>query len=415
VTRILFVAIHYWPEITGNAPYTTMLAEHLAERGHEVTVLAGMPHYPAGRIQRGYRGQLALSEEHGGVEIRRRAHYVPGRQTALRRGVYEASFLLTGSLYATGPHPDAIVGVSPSLSSAALAAEFAARTRRPFGLILQDLMGRAAEQSGIAGGGAVAALTATAEGWLARRATFVGVVAPDFVPYLRDHGVGADQIVHLPNWTHIAEPRGNRAAARLRLGWAEDQTIVLHAGNMGLKQGLDQVVEAAQAARSGLTDLRFVLMGDGNQRPELERMAAGLSNVDFRPFEPPESFPDTLAAADILLLSERPSVRDMSLPSKVTSYLAAGRPIVAAVGAGSATASLVRRSGAAVLADAGDHHGILRAIASIRDDPATAERLGRAGPRFVAAELSSADGLARSTEFVEGIAAARGAGGHERR
>ena len=113
-------------------------------------------------------------------------------------------------------------------------------------------------------------------------------------------------------------------------------------------------------------------MGDGNQRSDLERQAAGLANLDFRPFEPPETFSDTLAAADILLLSERPSVRDMSLPSKVTSYLAAGRPIVAAVAPGGATATLVARSGAAILTDAGDPAGILGAIASIRDDPAAA-------------------------------------------
>ncbi len=409
VTRILFAAIHYWPEISGNAPYTSLLAEHLAERGHEVTVLTGMPHYPEGLIRRAYRGRFAWSEEHCGVEIRRRAHYVPGRQTALRRAVYEASFLLTGSLALARPRPDVIVGVSPSLSGAALAAEFAVRTGRPFGLVLQDLMGRAAEQSGIAGGRGVARLTAAAEGWIARRAGSVAVAAPDFVPYLVDRGVPADRIVHLPNWTHIAEAHGDRAATRRRHGWADDETIVLHAGNMGNKQGLEQVVEAARAARSDADGVRFVLMGDGNQRSDLERRAAGLSILDFRPFEPSETFPDTLAAADILLLSERASVRDMSLPSKVTSYLAAGRPIVAAVATDGATATLVARTGAGVLVDAGDPGGILRAVASIRSDPAMGERLGRAGQAFAARELSSRDGLARSAAFVEGIAHSSGA------
>jgi glycosyltransferase involved in cell wall biosynthesis len=238
----------------------------------------------------------------------------------------------------------------------------------------------------------------------------VAVVAPDFVAYLLDHGVRSDRIVHLPNWTHIAGPRGDRVATRRRLGWADHETIVLHAGNMGLKQGLEQVVDTAKLARPRAAGVRFVLMGDGNQRSELERRAAGLSNVDFRPFEPPETFPDTLAAADILLLSERPSVRDMSLPSKVTSYLAAGRPIIAAVAAHGATAGLVARSGAAILADAGDPQEILRAIASIQADPVVGERLGRAGQRFAATELSSQDGLARSAEFVEQISAGRPSG-----
>ena len=405
MTRILFVSIHYWPEVSGNAPYTSMLAEHLVERGHDVDVLAGMPHYPEGRIRRAYTGRLAWSEEHLGVAVRRRAHYVPDRQTALRRAVFEASFLLTGSLVMARPRPDIIVGVSPSLAGAALAAEFALRTGRPFGLILQDLVGRAAEQSGISGGRSVARVTAAAEGWIARRASGVAVVAQDFVPYLLERGVQADRIVHLPNWTHIGEPRGDRAAHRRRLGWAEDETIVLHAGNMGLKQGLEQVVEAARIASTGASGLRFVLMGDGNQRTDLEQRGAGLQNLDFRPFEPPETFPDTLAAADILLLSERPSVRDMSLPSKITSYLAAGRPIVAAVAADGATAALIAHSGAAVLTDAGDPGGIVRAIALVTDDPASAGRLGRAGQQFATTHLSSREGLARSAEFVERIAA----------
>ena len=405
MTRILFVAIHYWPEITGNAPYTSMLAEHLVERGHEVAVLAGMPHYPEGRIRRAYQGRLTASERHKGVEIRRRGHYVADRQTAVHRAVYEASFLVSGSFLMATPRPDVIVGVSPSLSGAALAAEFAVRTSRPFGLILQDLMGRAADQSGIAGGRRVAQVTAALEGWIARRATSVAIVAPDFRAYLLDRGVRADRIVNLPNWTHIAEPNGDREATRRRLGWTDDETVVLHAGNMGLKQGLEQVVETAKIARGDrFANLRFVLMGDGNQRSDLERLAAGLSNVDFRPFQPHETFPDTLAAADILMLSERPSVRDMSLPSKVTSYLAAGRPVVAAVAAGGATAALVGRSGAGVLAEAGNPGDILRAIASVRDDPATAERLGTAGRRFAASELSSHDGLARSADFVERLA-----------
>ena len=414
MSRILLVTIHYWPEISGNAPYTTMIAEHLAAEGHDVAVLAGMPHYPAGRIQPPYRGRLTAFEEHRGVAIHRRAHYVPGRQSAFRRVVYEGTFLLTGSLTMGRPPPDAIVGVSPSLSGAALAAELAYRFRRPFGLILQDLMGRAAEQSGIAGGRTVARATAAAECWLARRAAAVGIVAPEFRGYLAESGVAPSRIVDLANWAHITASVEPPATTRARLGWGDDETVVVHAGNMGLKQGLEQVIEAARLAHVSRARVRFVLMGDGNQRTALERGAAGLQTVAFRPFEPAATFADVLAAADVLLVSERPTVRDMSLPSKVTSYLAVGRPIVGAVVADGATARLLRSTGAARLVDAGDPDGLLRAIVELRDDPEAAKQLNSAGRAYVAGHLSPDLALARISDFVARVATSGAVGRNTR-
>jgi colanic acid biosynthesis glycosyl transferase WcaI len=91
---VLLVSIDYWPEETGIGPYSTGLAEHLAAVGHDVTVLAGMPHYPQWRVAPNYRGKWRLREERNGVHILRRRHYIPGRQSALRRAAYEATWLI---------------------------------------------------------------------------------------------------------------------------------------------------------------------------------------------------------------------------------------------------------------------------------------------------------------------------------
>jgi colanic acid biosynthesis glycosyl transferase WcaI len=406
--RILIIGINYWPELTGIAPYTTDLASYLTREGHEVQVITGVPHYPQWRVPQRYR-RIAASESQRGVRITRRGHYVPSRQSALRRGLYEATFLLTGSVVRLDPRPDVILGVSPSLSGALLAAEAAIRTGRPYGLIFQDLMGRAAAQSGISGGGAVARLIGRVEGHVARGAIAVAIVSPDFRTFLEANGVPGSRIVELPNWTHIPAPFRPREQTRSRLRWSTDDTIVLHAGNMGLKQGLEQVVGAARNAYHVEPDVRFVLMGDGNQRAELERLADGLPNVTFRPFEPAATFSDVLAAADVLLLCERPTVVDMSLPSKVTSYLAAGRPIVAAVVEDGATARLLRRSGAALLVEPADPTGMLEAITALRDDPVTSARLASAAVRFAKRELSSDKGLRRASEFVSRLATGRAA------
>jgi exopolysaccharide biosynthesis WecB/TagA/CpsF family protein len=399
VTRILIVGINYRPETTGIAPYTSDIAEHFAAAGHRVTVITGFAHYPAWRLERGER-RLRATEMRNGVRVLRRRHVVPGSQSAIRRATYEATFLLHGAL-SRPERPDVVFGIVPSLSGGILARLFAARARAPYGLIFQDLMAPAARQSGIVGGVRVAGITAALERWTVARARTVGVASESFRPYLRDLGVADDRIVSLPNWSHHEAPRGDRAATRARLGWPVDQTIVLHAGNMGLKQGLGQVVEAARHADEQGGAVRFVLMGEGSQRAALEAEAHGVERLQFLPFQPEDQVPEILDAADLLLVSERASVIDMSLPSKLTAYFAAGHPIVAAVPPEGSTAREVLRSGAGVIVPIGHPDAMNQAVADLRAHPRRAAALGAAGRRYAAESLDLASALGRVDRLLE--------------
>ena len=403
MAHVLFTGINYWPELSGISPYTTGLAEYLAQSGHRVSVITGFPHYPSWSVDPAYRGSLRRREVHAGVDIIRRRHFVPGRQSVVGRGTYEATFLLHGLLTRLDP-PDVVVGIVPSLSGGALARMFAARWHVPYGVIVQDLMGRAAEQSGMAAGGRVAGRVSSFEGWALGRARAVGVVSPSFVPYLQSLGVSRERIVDLPNWIVRPAVKASVAETRQRLGWGSEQ-IVLHAGNMGLKQGLEQVLDAAELAATSDPLIRFVLLGDGNQREQLQQAAAHLPNVQFLPSQTDDDYAAALAAADVLLLTQRSSVADMSLPSKLTSYCAAGRPIVAAVRSDGATYREILRTGAAMAVPSGDPEALLSAIAGLRNDPALAARLGAAGANYAAATLASSEGLERGRRFVEGLLA----------
>src|SRR5690349_4910819 len=139
---IRIYGINYAPEETGIAPYTTGLAQHLASSGHRVTVATGLPHYPAWRVPDDQRH--SRNEQTGGVDIHRRRHYVPRRASAARRGLYELTFYGSGLLARGLPDADIAIGITPSLSGALLAASWAKRHNRPYGLIVQDLMGLAA-------------------------------------------------------------------------------------------------------------------------------------------------------------------------------------------------------------------------------------------------------------------------------
>lgn len=389
--RLLVVSTNYAPELTGIGPYAAQLAEHWAASGAETHVLTGMPHYPSWRTEAAYRGVWRTEEERSGVTVHRRRHYVPPRQSALRRAAFEATVLAHGLVSPPAPRPDAVISQMPSLAGGVIGARLARRHRVPYIPVVQDLMGAAAAQSGIRGGDRAAAVASRAERYALRAAALVGVIHESFIPRVTAYGVDPGRIRLVPNWTHVQAPSADRAATRARLGWHEDTPVVLHSGNMGLKQGLEVLVDAARLA----PEIRIVLMGEGNQHDALRARAAGVPNLDFLPPAGADDFTDVLAAADVLAVTQRASVLDMSVPSKLTSYFVSGRPVVASVADGGGTAQEVQRSGAGLLVAPEDPAAVLAAVRKLVEQPAAADELGAHGPRYVARHLSREAGLAR--------------------
>ena len=396
---MLLIGINYAPEQTGIAPYTTGLAEHLAAHDWDVTVVTGMPHYPQWRVHDNYRWSVRANEMRAGVRLRRVHHHTPAHPTALSRSLYELTFLLH-AMTVRVHRPRCVLGVVPSLSGGVSAALHAARHKVPFGLVVQDLMGPAAAQSGIPGGQFASGPARVLEGWTARRATGLGIVAESFRPYLEGIGVAPERITHLPNWSRLAPPSGSAAEQRRALAWPVEEQIVLHAGNIGFKQGLHNVVAAARLAAERGLPIRFVLMGDGSDRRRLEDLGAGLPTLEFLDPQPEDTFMDIMAAADVLLINEQASVQDMSLPSKITSYLLAGRPVVAAVRDGGSTAAALHESGAALVVPA-EHPGLLLgALRSLAGDHALQTRLATNGFAYAREHFDATTQLAKAARFV---------------
>jgi glycosyltransferase involved in cell wall biosynthesis len=398
--QLLLIGINYAPEETGIAPYTTELAEHLASIGWDVTVVTGMPHYPQWRVPDEYRGPWRLRETRNGVDVRRFRHYVPSQQSALGRVLYEISFLFQ-AVSATGlRRPDVVLGIVPSLSGGVVAALQAARYKVPFGLVVQDLIGQAAAQSGIPGGTLAAGPAQAVEARVLRRAAEVAVVAESFRPWLERAGVPAERMSDLPNWTHLLSPTGAAGDMRAKFGWAPDQTVVLHAGNMGYKQHLENLVATARLAADAGLPLHFVLLGDGSERRRLEDLASGLPNVEFLDLQPAATFLDVLAAADILALNERPTVLDMSLPSKITSYFRASRPLVAAVHPDGATARALTGCGGALVTPPDDPPTLLAALCRLKEDEVLRRKLVTCGAAYANDNFDRITCLAKAERFV---------------
>lgn len=400
--RVTVVGINYSPEPTGIAPYTTGLAEGLADRGHRVRVITGYPHYPWWKVAQGYTG-LSTDEVVKGVEVRRKRHYVPSQPSTVRRAFMEVGFGLRAVL-GRWSRPDVVLLVSPALISSRLAQLRALATGVPVVTWVQDIYTLGLVQAG--GDARQRHLVRRVESSLLARSTRVVVIHERFKSWMVSQlGLQAPVDV-VRNWSHV-QLTTNRHNSEIRSlhDWAPEDVVALHAGNMGAKQGLETVVAASRLAAEAVSSVRFVLLGDGNQRPQLEALDPN-PRLQFIDPLPDGLFEDTLAAADILLVNELPGLTEMSVPSKLTTYYATGLPIVASVDPESVTAAEVKLAGAGLVVPAGDSAALLREVEQLAAQHDLAATLGAAGLSFRLAHLSEAaaiDSFEQSlTAAVEG-------------
>jgi colanic acid biosynthesis glycosyl transferase WcaI len=408
--KVAVLGINYAPEPTGIAPYTTGLAKGLAQRGHEVLVLTGHPHYPYWkRNEDSWR--FRSEEQMDGVRVRRLKHRVPRRLSWIGRAAMELTFGLQ-LLTTRWGQPEVVICVTPPLLAASMSAVRARLTwRRPaIGILVQDLYSRGAAETGAASGLSAHALSLV-ESLAIRLCDGVAVIHTGFTKDLTEHlRVEMRRIREIRNWTHVSPPDPSASAAfRGARGWGADEVVVLHAGNMGYKQGLENVVAAAALAGRSNCRARFVLLGDGNQRASLQATAAGVPALEFLSPVNEQDFPAALGAADVLLVNERWGVAQMSVPSKLTSYFNSGKPILAATEATGLTAGELAASGAGVCVPADRPDLLLSEAIRLGTDRELARRLGEAGRRYCDELLSQQAALDRYEKWIIDLAEMRDA------
>ncbi len=404
--QAMIAGLHYLPERTGNAPYTTGLATGLAERGRQAFVLTGFPHYPEWKRHAGYRG-WKMTERLQGVLVTRLNHFVPSNPRGFARLWMEVSFGLRVATARWGS-PDAVVLVSPALLSTGLALLRARllREKSPVVIWVQDLYSLGMTETGTSGSSG-AKVMAWIESRILRSADGVVVIHDRFRKYVTEQlGVEPARVKVIRNWTHLKPFHlEDREASRASFGWAPDDVVVLHAGNMGAKQGIDNVVEAARLADCDASAVRFVLVGDGNQRARLQEHARGIERIEFVDSLPGTRFQEALAAADVLLVNELPGVKEMSVPSKLTSYFSSGVPVLAATDEGSVTAEEIATAQAGLRVNAGDPAALVRGAEALAADKEQGGRFAENGRRFMETTLSEEHAIATYDRYLTHLAA----------
>jgi colanic acid biosynthesis glycosyl transferase WcaI len=390
--RILLAGINYRPEVTGIAPYNTQLAEHLVGQGNAVTVLTSPPWYPQWKIDAAYDRRRPFSVERiDGVKVIRSPLVLPGRrQTAPRRIVFDSSFAAASLLASLGAGgADVVVCVSPPLQLGATS-WLIARTRGARLIThLQDIVPDAAVSTGMMRAGRAVAMSRRLERFVYRHSDFVTVISGGFRDNLLAKGVPAGKVSVLPNWIDASSfDVTPDPAVRTTLGAPDGEMLVLHTGNMGAKQGLEVVVDAA--AQLGEENIAITLIGDGQSRASLEERAARGANRHLKFLGLQENLPATLAAADVLVLSQRAQVTDSAAPSKLLSYMASGKPIVATVNESSEAAHLIREAQCGVVVPPERPDRLAEALRDLQRHPEVHAALGAAGRRHVSAHFDRA-------------------------
>jgi colanic acid biosynthesis glycosyl transferase WcaI len=405
--RVLVVSSYYAPEAAGNAPYVTGVCEQLAAHGHDVVVATGFPHYPWwSRQERG----IARTEQINGVTVRRRTHYVPRRSTLARRGVYEASLFAAGLAGLPATRPDAIIAIVPSQADALVARIAATVYRRRYGIVFQDLMGVAAAQVGAGGTTRASGAIARLERSLARGAAAIAIVTEGYRPYLLDGGVDRARIMRVYNWAEYTAPAETRERTRQRLGWAETEVVCLYAGSLGYKQGLETLVDTATQLNGD--SLRIVFAGDGSEKQGLvQRARSRGSRVDFLPASAPGEYEALLEAADILLLSQRAAVSEMSIASKLGPYLRSGRPILGSLDPKSETGKELSRTGAGLIVAPDQAPDVATLLRELARDAELRAVLGATGASYAKEHLGRDKAIDGYERFIRVVCGADANGG----
>jgi glycosyltransferase involved in cell wall biosynthesis len=359
---VLLVGLNFAPEPTGIAPYTSFLADTLAAQT-ELLAFSTFPHYPKWKIDPGFAGKRTVSSLGKGELVRFRPK-LPTNSGNLARALLEIDFGYRVVRERWGKRDVAIL-VSPALFSTAIVLlrirMFHRRTRVV--TWVQDLYSAGLRETQGAVGPQARALAAV-EKWVLKNSDEVVVIHERFRALIqREFGVESTII---RNWSHLNfEVTRDPEVTRSQYGWGASP-VILHAGNMGVKQGLSQLIDMARDLESKGLRFHLVLVGDGNQRVELERQAEGLRSVQFIPPVPEAELCNLLAAADVLLVNELPSLSEMSVPSKLTTYFRSGKPVLVVSGPDSVAAEEVRSVGSGISVTVGDQSAFWRAVQHLK-------------------------------------------------
>ena len=407
----------YPPETCPAAVVVRELAEYLVSHGWQVTVCAGLPHHPHGRLIGGFKWRPWQRTEELGVEVVRVGHLIhKSRSTLVRGAVYTSQALATALAAATRRQADVVLVYGPPLVGANLGAVVAARHKAKLVNIVYDIYPDIAVETGRVKNLALISAARFAEQMQYKHSDLTIVLSEGFRKQIVSKGVAEEQVAIIPMWLDPDEirPMMRDNVWRREHGIGAEKFVVLYAGTIGVVSGASIVADTAALVRDH-EDILFLFVGEGEEKAHVEARARKmrLTNMMFLPFQPRERLCEVQASADVSLVTLAKGRGRTSVPSKVVGYMAAGRPVIASVDQDSDTAAEVISSGCGLIVAPEDPVALAEAILGLSKEPRHLSTLGRNARKWFLEHFSAHENLRRFDELLRNLASSGKNGGSD--
>lgn len=328
--KLLLYSLNFGPELTGIGKYNNEMVAELKSYSIQIDVLTAPPYYPEWKRRSGYSYLNYSTEIVNSNRVVRCPIYIPSKVTTFKRLLHLISFAVSSGLkllLLIRNRPDVVFLVQPTFFCAPITLLFCKLTGAKSIMHIQDYELDAMLGLGMGSDNFVTSILKKFEKFILGRFDIISTISHSMITKATEKGVDRSNIVFFPNWADINQvtPLTCGKDFKSNLGYSHTDKIVLYAGNIGKKQGLEIVLDAAEVFKEQ-RHIQFLLVGAGAQVAELKELAKlkGLSNLKFLPLQRWEDVPAMLAMADVHLVIQKRGAADVVLPSKLTNILAAG-------------------------------------------------------------------------------------------
>ncbi len=361
--KILIITQYYPPE-----PFRVGdFADGLQQKGCEVIVLTGFPNYPHGKVYDGYTQKIFQIENINGVRVIRVPIFPDTSYSKLKRIANYLSFAINAfiiGMFLIKPQDYqriVIWQLSPiTIALPGIFIRFFQKSKAPIFHYVHDLWPESLEASGLVRSKVLLRIVGILVKFIYKNSNKIIVQSKNMIESVEKYKITKEKIIYIPNWSedfYKPVPYNEELAKKENLyGFFN----IVFAGNLGKAQNLESLLEAARSLIS-FPEIQFIIYGEGSNRAVLEKLAEDLPNVVFKGKREAMDMPDLLALANITLVTlKREPIFALTIPSKIQSYLACGRPIIAALeGSG---ADVIREANAGLVCQPDDYVALERAI-----------------------------------------------------